>query len=305
MIGLVVAVIAVSVAAGVAIERRSRIDARRVSRLIVRFVLWFAVPFASFFIVARLELTVGVGVGLGLAYVVQAAVGVAAYLIGSRLLRLPRPAVGALICCVMLSNTGFLGVPLVAALLGPGALGPAVAFDAAVSGPMFVVAGFLVGAAFSPRPAASGAARLRAFLRNPPLYAVIAGLLAPDALAPDVLLDVAHVLVYALLPVGFLLVGITLATEAEDGALGLPPRLDAPVATVMGLRLVLAPLLMLGLSAMIVDVPDAYLVQAAMPSAINSLVLAHAYLLDLRLAAAAVSWTTAAALPIAVVAGAL
>ncbi len=305
MIGLVVAVIAVSVAAGVAIERRSRIDARRVSRLIVRFVLWFAVPFASFFIVARLELTVGVGVGLGLAYVVQAAVGVAAYLIGSRLLRLPRPAVGALICCVMLSNTGFLGVPLVAALLGPGALGPAVAFDAAVSGPMFVVAGFLVGAAFSPRPAASGAARLRAFLRNPPLYAVIAGLLAPDALAPDVLLDVAHVLVYALLPVGFLLVGITLATEAEDGALGLPPRLDAPVATVMGLRLVLAPLLMLVLSAMIVDVPDAYLVQAAMPSAINSLVLAHAYLLDLRLAAAAVTWTTAAALPIAVVAGAL
>lgn len=305
MIGLVVAVIAVSVAAGVAIERRSRIDARRVSRLIVRFVLWFAVPFASFFIVARLELTVGVGVGLGLAYVVQATVGVAAYLIGSRLLRLPRPAVGALICCVMLSNTGFLGVPLVAALLGPGALGPAVAFDAAVSGPMFVVAGFLVGAAFSPRPAASGAARLRAFLRNPPLYAVIAGLLAPDALAPDVLLDVAHVLVYALLPVGFLLVGITLATEAEDGALGLPPRLDAPVATVMGLRLVLAPLLMLGLSAMIVDVPDAYLVQAAMPSAINSLVLAHAYLLDLRLAAAAVTWTTAAALPIAVVAGAL
>ncbi len=305
MIGLVVAVIAVSVAAGVAIERRSRIDARRVSRLIVRFVLWFAVPFASFFIVARLELTVGVGVGLGLAYVVQAAVGVAAYLIGSRLLRLPRPAVGALICCVMLSNTGFLGVPLVAALLGPGALGPAVAFDAAVSGPMFVVAGFLVGAAFSPRPAASGAARLRAFLRNPPLYAVIAGLLAPDALAPDVLLDVAHVLVYALLPVGFLLVGITLATEAEDGALSLPPRLDAPVATVMGLRLVLAPLLMLVLSAMIVDVPDAYLVQAAMPSAINSLVLAHAYLLDLRLAAAAVTWTTAAALPIAVVAGAL
>lgn len=305
MIGLVVAVIAVSVAAGVAIERRSRLDARRVSRLIVRFVLWFAVPFASFFIVARLELTVGVGVGLGLAYVVQATVGVAAYLIGSRLLRLPRPAVGALICCVMLSNTGFLGVPLVAALLGPDALGPAVAFDAAVSGPMFVVAGFLVGAAFSARPAASGAARLRAFLRNPPLFAVVAGLLAPDALAPDVLLDVAHVLVYALLPVGFLLVGITLATEAEDGALGLPPRLDAPVATVMGLRLVLAPLLMLGLSAMIVDVPDAYLVQAAMPSAINSLVLAHAYLLDLRLAAAAVTWTTAAALPIAVVAGAL
>ena len=73
----------------------------------------------------------------------------------------------------------------------------------------------------------------------------------------------------------------------------------------MGLRLVAAPLLMLGLSAMIIDVPDAYLLQAAMPSGINSLVIAHAYKLDLRLAAAAVTWTTLAVVVVGLAAAAL
>jgi malate permease and related proteins len=57
---------------------------------------------------------------------------------------------------------------------------------------------------------------------------------------------------------------------------------------------------MLALSALVVDVPDAYLVQAAMPSGINSLVIAHAYGLDLKITASALAWTTAV-----VIAGAL
>jgi predicted permease len=62
---------------------------------------------------------------------------------------------------------------------------------------------------------------------------------------------------------------------------------------------------MLGLVAVTVDVPDAYLVQAAMPTGINSLIVAHAYGLDLRLISAALAWSTgiviAAALVLAAV----
>jgi predicted permease len=39
-------------------------------------------------------------------------------------------------------------------------------------------------------------------------------------------------------------------------------------------------------------VPDAYLVQAAMASGINSLIVGHLYGLDLRLAASAIAWST-------------
>ena len=64
------------------------------------------------------------------------------------------------------------------------------------------------------------------------------------------------------------------------------------MATALGLRLLLAPALMLALAAVTVDVPSAYKVQAAMPSAISSLIVGHACGLDLRLTSAAVAWST-------------
>jgi predicted permease len=68
---------------------------------------------------------------------------------------------------------------------------------------------------------------------------------------------------------------------------------------------VVAPALLAGLSAIIIAVPHAYLFQAAMPSGINSLVVAHNYGLDLRLTSSALAWTTGLAVAAAVVAAAL
>ncbi|HEY8582959.1 MAG TPA: AEC family transporter [Capillimicrobium sp.] len=307
MIALVVATIVAAVAVGVAIERRSPLDAQLVAARLVKAMIWAGIPFATFFVMARLELTAGLGVGLLIAYASIAVVGGLAYLAGTRLLRLPRPSVGALVLVVILANTGYLGVPLNATLLGEDAIAPALAFDTVVSGPMFWLFGFALGAAFGDHGARTTGDRLRGVLVNPPLIAVVAGLLAGqvggESLAPDVLLEAAHVVVYALLPCGFVLVGIALATEADEGALAFPPRFDAAVGVALALRLVAAPALMLAGSAIIGGVPDAYLLQAAMPCGINSLVVAHAAGLDLRLCAAAVTWTTAAVVLVGVAAG--
>lgn len=290
---LVALAIVASTAVGVLAERRHGERARGWTHHAINTLLWVALPFMTFFILARLELDAGVGAGLVLGYTELAAVGVLAYLIGTRLLRLRREQTGALMVVVVLANTGYLGIPLSAALLGSDDLGPAIAFDTVVSGPMFYGVGFAIGAAFGTAAGETAGARLRAFLRNPPLLAVIAGLLAPDALAPDVLVDAAEVLAIAILPVGFFILGVNLASEAEEGALAFPPPFSRPVAAALGLRLLVAPALMLGLAAALVTVPDAYLVQAAMPSGINSLVIAHAYGLDLKITASALAWTTA------------
>jgi malate permease and related proteins len=295
--------IAAFTAVGVAAERRFGARAQAASRGAITALLWTVLPFVTFFNIARLELDAGVGGGLALAYAELAVVGLLAYVAGSRLLGLARHQTGALIVVCMLANTGYLGVPLTAALLGTDELAEAIAFDAVVSGPMFVGFAFAVGAAFGTTAGESAAARTRAFfLRNPPLLAVVAGLLAPDALAPDALVDAAEVLVFAVVPVGFFILGVNLATEAEEGSLAFPPPFTGPVAATLVLRLVVAPALMLGLSAAVVAVPHAYLVQAAMPSGINSLVVAHAYGLDLKLTASAIAWTTAVVV-VAAVAG--
>jgi predicted permease len=289
---LVALAIAVSTGIGVFAERRWGERARRASRLSITALLWTVLPFVTFFILARLHLSAGVGGGLVLAYVELGIVGVLAYLVGSRVLGLERHQTGSLILVVILANTGYLGVPLCAALLGSGDVGPAIAFDTVVSGPMFYGVGFAIGAAFGASAGDTHGERARAFLRNPPLFAVVAGLLAPDALAPDLMVDIAHVLVFAVLPVGFFILGVNLAAEAEEGALAFPPPFTRPVGAALGLRLAVAPALMLGLSAATVHVPDAYLVQAAMPSGINSLVVAHAYGLDVKICASTLAWTT-------------
>jgi predicted permease len=298
--------IAASVAAGLAAERRFGGRAQDAARRLVAGLLWVVLPFVTFFTLARLEVDAGVGVGLLLAYAELAIVGVLAYLAATRVLGLSRPSTGALMVVTTLANTGYLGVPLAGALLGGGALGAAIAFDTVVSGPMFFIVGFAIGAAFGTAAGTTRRERARAFLaRNPPLAALVASQVAPDALAPDVLVDAAKVLVYAALPLGFFVLGVNLAAEAELGALPFPPPFDAAIATALGLRLAAAPLLMLGLVALTVDVPDAYLVQAAMPSGINSLVVAHAYGLDLRLTSAALAWSTATVIMGAVVVAAL
>lgn len=189
-------------------------------------------------------------------------------------------------------------------MLGSEDLSPAITFDALVTGPMFFVIAFAIAAAITTRDEPLRD-RVRVFFtRNPPLLAVVAALVAPDALVPDALVDLAKAAVMALAPVAFFVLGVQLAVETRHGAPLFPP-LSAPVTLVLGLRLALAPLLLLGLSALTVDVPDAYLVQAAMPVGINMLVVAHAYNLDLPLAASAIAWSTTIAIAAALVAAGL
>ena len=293
--------IAASVAAGVWAQRRYGDGALTLTRRLLDAMLYVALPLITFFVVARAELTAAAGAGILLAYVALVLTGLLAWAIATRVLHLaPRSAAMVVIAAIM-ANTGYFGAPVVATLLGHDELGAAVTFDALVSSPVFYVAAFLIAAMLTTR-GQPPAARLRTYvLRNPPLLAVAAALVAPDALAPDVLVDAARVGVLVIAPVGFFVAGVALAAER----VGFPPPLGAPVAVVVALRIVVAPLLLLALATIVADLPDAYLAQAAMPVGVNTLVVAHAYDLDGTIAAAALTWSTALALVAALVAAAV
>jgi predicted permease len=286
VIAVVLAVL-VAGAAGIAAGRRWTAS-QRIARFVLAAMLYVLFPVVTFANVAHLRLTAQIGAGLGLAYASLAVTGLAGWFVGARVLRLERPQTGALICAGLLANTGYLGLPLTVALLGSHQLPLAVLYDQLVSGPTLLIAGFGVGAAFGTRAGAGAAQRVRAFLaRNPPLAALVAGLVAGPASAPPWLLDVSHAIVLALLPLGFLAVGVNLAAH------GRPPRdRVGALGAAVGLRVVFAPLVLLGLARAVLGVPDAYRLQSTMPTAVNSLVVAHAYGLDLPLAAAAVGAST-------------
>ena len=292
---LTVAVIAIAATAGVAAELRWRDRAAAAARSSLTVSLYTLVPIVVFFNIARLELDVDIGIGILLGYVALITASALAWWAG-RAMNLSRPSLGALIVCVLIANTGYLGYPLCASLLGFDALGEAVAYDILVSAPALLLGGFSVGAAFGEDAGEGPRERVVAFFtRNPPLYAAIAALIVPDALAPDALVDASRAAVVALLPIGFFAVGAILAEEAEEGYLTLGSPFRPPVSVAIALRLVVAPGLLLLLSLPLIDLPGPYLLLAAMPCGINTLLIAHVYGLDLKLSAQAVAWSTAIA----------
>ncbi len=294
---LLTAVVIVSTAVGLLFERRSA-SAPVAARGVLALMLYVLVPFVSFVNIAHLRITAGAGAGLPLAYLAIGTAGLIAWLAARGPLALDRPAQGALICSVILVNTGYLGLPMTVALLGGHALSSAVAYDQLVSGPMLFLVGFGIGATFGTvSDGDRGTARLRAFvIRNPPLLAVIAGLIAPPSAAPSVLVHASHLVVAALLPLGFFTVGVNLSAERQaEGA----PLIEAPdrsVIVAVALRLLVPVSILAAFSGAIVALPTSYLLLAAMPTAVNSLLVGHAYGLDQRLIATTIVWSTASVL---------
>jgi malate permease and related proteins len=292
---LTVAAIAVSAAAGIWAELRWPERAGAWAREALIVSLYTLVPFVTFFNLARVEIDADLGGGLVLGWVAIVLAGGAAWLVG-RALGLSRAATGTLICCTLVPNSGYLGYPLTGALLGFDELGHAVIYDIVVVAPSLLLLAFAVGAAFGEKVGERPRDRVIAFFtRNPPLYAAIAALLAPDALAPDLLVDISRGAVIALLPIGFFAVGAVLAEEATEEQVRLGSPLRPPVAAAILLRLALAPGLLYLLALPFIDLPGSYLLLAAMPCGINTLLVSHVYGLDVRLAAQAVGWSTAIA----------
>ena len=290
---LLLALIGGSAAAGFGAEHRYQAAAERLARRLMWLVLWVLMPVVTFFNIADLQVTPRVGAGIAYGWIAIGVALVVAYLAGTRLLHLDRPAVGALMCCAAFGNTGYLGIPFTGALFGLDQIPDAVAYDTLVSSAVLVTIGFSVGAAFGTvgeRPRDRVAAF---FLRNPPLWAALLGLLAPAALSPDWAVDASRVLVVAILPIGFFAIGVTLGAEREEGRTRFAPSLSREVVCAVALKLVVPPLVVLTLAAAWIDVPNAYLSQAAMAAGLNNLVIAHNYGLDRGLAAAAIAWSTA------------
>jgi predicted permease len=275
------------VAVGAVAGRRGGVRAQVAARRILSVVLFGLVPPVVFVNIARLEFDANIGGGIVLAWVALTVSGALAFAT-ARLMRLPPAQVGVITNAGLQGNTGYLGLPLSVAVLGSEQLPEAIAFDALAQGPVLFLGVFGVGAALGSRAGGDWRARVAAFFtRNPVLWAAAAGLVAPAALAPDLAVDASRVIIFALLPACFGAVGVVLAAE------GAHLRFDRRIAAAAFFRMVVPPLLLLALAAPLIDLPPAYLLLAATPAGINGIIVAHAYGLDVELAASTIAWTTA------------
>jgi predicted permease len=299
---LIALTIVVAVAVGSVFARFDRGRAKHVSRVVLRGIIYVLVPPVAFFNIARLDVTTAVGAQIGIGLLAVAATGLLGYVFARRVLGLERPTAATFVNAGVAANTTYLGLPVVTVLFGGRSLGQAVIYNQLVNGPTLYVGVFGLAAALGTRSGKGWRERARSFvLRNPPLLAALFGLVAPRALAPDVLVGISRLLVFACLPLGFFAVGVTLSAERRGGWLRPFSSLSAPVVAALLLRLVVGPLLLLGLFSLSrMHLPSSFLVLAAMPVAVNALAVAQEYGLDHTMAASCIAWSTAIFLAVAV-----
>ena len=260
---------------GVGSERRWGEGALNLSRRVLDTLAYVAMPLVVFFTVSHLKLTTGLGAGIVFGWTERIVVITLAWFIGSRLLKLPRAGTGAMMIAVGLANTGYLGIPLTALRQR--------------------VERAFRQRAFGTRAGEGARARTKTFfIRNPALIALVAAILAPGWLSPDWAREIATVMAVVIAPLGFFAVGVNLMLEHDqEGTRIFPPELTAPVLTALGLRLLIAPGVMLGLSSFVIEVPSAFLIQAGMASGITGLAVGHIFGLNLKIIVGAIAWSTA------------
>ncbi|HEX5145891.1 MAG TPA: AEC family transporter [Conexibacter sp.] len=294
---LIVLTVILSTAVGVAAQRRNCERARRARHVLLRLMLWVLMPFVAYVNIARAHLSLDAVLAIAIAAGAIVVAGTISWRLARGTFRLPNATVGAAIVTTIQANTTYFGLPLVAALFSRAQLAQAVAYDGLVSLPLFVLGGFSVGARLGHAAGRGLARQMRAaVLRNPMLFALIVALLVPDSWAPEALVAPAHLMVLAQLPLGFFVVGVTLGDEADDGRMRFPPPLTRPIAAFVTLRMTFAPLVLLLVGLVLIDVPAPFYLMAAMPVAVNTVIVGHATGLDLRLTSSCIAWSTVVAL---------
>ena len=275
------ALILVSLGGGLLVARLRAMPANAADTL-NRFVIYVCLPALVLRLVPKLRFDPSLAV-LAVAPWMLLVVGVLVVLAAARVFRFSRHVTAALLLCVPLGNTSFLGFPMIGALIGPDAVRLAVVYDQVGSFLILATYGLFVVARFSGDSKPSLRAVALRVLRFPPFIALVIALLPFHH--PAAIDSVLQSLGAALVPIAMFAVGLSLELRI--------PR--HPLAFVLGLSvkmllfpfLVLAVCALLGLHGLPVRVA---VLESAMPPMITAGALATMAGLAPELAAALVGY---------------
>lgn len=260
----------------------SREDVPKLNNIVV----YLAFPALIFQSILSADLSVRFLIIPAVAWVVMLASLGLAYAAG-RLMRLERKVLGGFLLLSSFGNTGFLGYPLALAAFGGNGLVHAFFYDI-FGGVMFVLSvGLYLGEVYGhdepgpaePGPAASRRSKFAQMMTFPPFIALVAALIVKNMTTqqpPSLVMAPIGYLAGAAIPLIMFSVGLSLRT-------GEIKRYVKPLAVVVILKLLLAPILAVAVS-LIVGVSGPMLgvvaLMASMPSGMLAIVIGLQYRLD-------------------------
>jgi predicted permease len=197
-----------------------------------RFVIYVCLPAMVWKLVPTLQYEAGLWVLVLIPWLLLTLMAAGVYAL-CRLLGWSRAVCGALLLCVPLGNTSFLGFPMIAALVGEPAVRYALLYDQLGSFLALSTYGLLVAARFGGGPTPSLAQTLRRIVTFPPFVAMI---LAFTPLVRFAVLQPLWIrLSDALVPIAMFAVGLRIELR--------PPRPWSGLIAGLGLKMLLMPAL--------------------------------------------------------------
>ncbi len=210
--------------------------------------------------------------------------------LAARALRLPSEMAGGFIIATALGNTGYIGYPITEAFLGKGSLPQAIFYD--VFGTVCVLA--LIGLLVAQHYGTNAEARvnpLRELFTFPAVIALLVALALRAVPVPTLVSGGLGLLASMVAPLIMLSVGLSLRASAMVRTVG-------PLAVLSILRLLVAPLIGVGLGWLLFGASDPALrvlaLEAGMPAMMLTLVVGERFGLDTDFIASAIFVTTAA-----------
>jgi hypothetical protein len=174
---------------------------------------------------------------------------------------------------VGITNYGYLPLPIMESIWGPESRGVLLVHNVGVEAAIWTV-GVLVLSGLSLR---EGWRKLASPMLITLVLAVVCNLTGVTPLLPKMVMDTIHALAVCAIPLGLIMTGVNLANYLNE------PRelFDAKVSVAaMALRLGVLPVVMLAVAKYLpcsVELKRVILVQAAMPTAVVSIIVARVY----------------------------
>jgi predicted permease len=268
--------------------RRFGVLRREDSKVLNGVIVYVALPALIFTSVAAAPLSFELLRAAGVAWAVSL-VGLSVAWEIARTLRLPARTAGGFVLAATLGNTGYLGYPIVQALLGPGALPAAVFYDVFGTVAVLFTLGIAVAARYGEHEGRINV--LKELFTFPAMIALLVALAfrfvpLPVAVSATVM-DWTGIAAKMAVPLIMVSLGISLDLSALRGSL-------APLGALAGVKLLLLPAIAVAIAVMTKDTGGVRVLalQAGMPSMMLALVVGERFKLDTAFIAGAILVTT-------------
>jgi len=268
--------------------RRFGVLRREDSRVLNGVIVYVALPALIFTSVAAAPLSLELVRAAGVAWVVSL-VGLAIAWELAHMLRLPPRTAGGFVLAAALGNTGYLGYPVVQALLGPGAMPAAVFYDVFGTVAVLFTLGVAVAARYGEHEGRINV--LKELFTFPAMIALLVALafrsLPLPAAVSATVMDWTGIAAKMAVPLIMVSLGVSLDISALRGSL-------APLGALAGVKLLLLPAIAVAVAVMTKDMSGIRVLalQAGMPSMMLALVVGERFKLDTAFIAGAILVTT-------------